>query len=672
MASPRPSSSMESVSEVDVYNLLELACKSVYRAKDGDSRQYAAIQKKCEDLFAKDYLFSVISNDQGSLNAAYPSNIVFLEQPLSGHNADPVIRPSASSTPPCDAARLREQILKARNARCRARFPVPVILYEGKRICRSATLSSGPEIYGRYGYDYFFSADPALQRHRYTRRMHTNVCKMLGNAEIPASLSLREIVDDQLLGSEGSAPALHSDWQLFTKVRKEDIRLLQIMAVNLICDFMVEKKKVKMWMNVTSSEKVDKENRYNDFAILALPYPGDNLFLSLLPGCEFFRGYRDNEYNGEGLVYDWSQGFVDVALDIPDDTISSQLNIDWKKYTTWDVVRLTQNYMKLLLKYVFDGNTGVLVHCISGWDRTPLFVSLLRLSLWADGRIHPSLTANEMAYLTVAYDWFLFGHHLPDRLEKGEEIFFFCFYMLKHLDSEDFSVLTLKGNRERRNTSDSNFEHILLEEEKLGSNTSLNSSCSSVSSRDLPPAVFPVLDSGDENLSFGNGNYVHHGTSSTPPTLTNSSESGSPLLHGRCFAPPSSPVAVPTSRRQRSESSSSVCAGSWQVINGTGSVRSSVSARDAVSSPTTLELNRNTSSSRSSLNGRHLEDKADGPLQRTVLLKRRRQRLQDVRKVIDNTYKTIIAGRFSGGRADGLGGFLQKMGLRSPAKATAV
>lgn len=27
--------------------------------------------------------------------------------------------------------------------------------------------------------------------------------------------------------------------------------------------------------------------------------------------------------------------------------------------------------------------SGLLVHCISGWDRTPLFVSLLRLSLWA-------------------------------------------------------------------------------------------------------------------------------------------------------------------------------------------------------------------------------------------------------------------------------------------------
>ena len=29
------------------------------------------------------------------------------------------------------------------------------------------------------------------------------------------------------------------------------------------------------------------------------------------------------------------------------------------------------------------GEGGMLIHCVSGWDRTPLFVSLLRLSLWA-------------------------------------------------------------------------------------------------------------------------------------------------------------------------------------------------------------------------------------------------------------------------------------------------
>jgi len=54
----------------------------------------------------------------------------------------------------------------------------------------------------------------------------------------------------------------------------------------------------------------------------------------------------------------------------------------------------------------------MLVHCISGWDRTPLFISLLRLSLWAEGAIHQSLSPIEILYLTIAYDWFLFGYFI--------------------------------------------------------------------------------------------------------------------------------------------------------------------------------------------------------------------------------------------------------------------
>src|SRR5205807_627229 len=70
----------------------------------------------------------------------------------------------------------------------------------------------------------------------------------------------------------------------------------------------------------------------------------------------------------------------------------------------------------------------------------PLFVSLLRLTLWADGKIHQSLNALEITFLTLAYDWYLFGHNLNDRITKGEEILFFCFYFLQYITSDDFSV----------------------------------------------------------------------------------------------------------------------------------------------------------------------------------------------------------------------------------------
>ena len=75
----------------------------------------------------------------------------------------------------------------------------------------------------------------------------------------------------------------------------------------------------------------------------------------------------------------------------------------------WNLAEVTQNYLRLLVGYLkygkrgqilysvhvvtfahfqllpldCKGDGGILVHCISGWDRTPLFISLLRLSLWA-------------------------------------------------------------------------------------------------------------------------------------------------------------------------------------------------------------------------------------------------------------------------------------------------
>lgn len=65
---------------------------------------------------------------------------------------------------------------------------------------------------------------------------------------------------------------------------------------------MVENKKVKFGMNVTSSEKVDKAQRYADFTLLSIPYPG----------CEFFKEYKDRDYMAEGLIFNWKQDYVDA------------------------------------------------------------------------------------------------------------------------------------------------------------------------------------------------------------------------------------------------------------------------------------------------------------------------------------------------------------------------
>ena len=110
------------------------------------------------------------------------------------------------------------------------------------------------------------------------------------------------------------------------------------------------------FFSVTSSEKVDKEKRYSEFKIVSLPYPG----------CEFFKEFRSNDYVAVGLVFDWTQSHVDAQIGVPEDSISATLPINWEQYQVWDIVKLTQNYMRLILRYLVDSSSGMLIHCISG------------------------------------------------------------------------------------------------------------------------------------------------------------------------------------------------------------------------------------------------------------------------------------------------------------------
>ncbi|CAF90391.1 unnamed protein product, partial [Tetraodon nigroviridis] len=392
--------------------------------------QVEVIEKRCLDLFGRDYKFSIIHNANGEVCGHYPRQIVYLE-----YQCTDVDRDGFESS--VQISKLQDLVNRSKLARCRGRFVCPVILYNGKHICRSSTLAGWGELYGRTGYNYIFSGG----------------------------------TDDTWTDSEDvpqeDTSVRNGDSQLFDKVRGHDIKLLRYLSVRYICDLMVENKKVKFGLNVTSSEKVDKAQRYADFTLLSVPYPG----------CEFFKEYKERDYTAEGLVFNWKQDYVDAPLTIPD-CFTQNLHIDWTRYQSWDLVEQTQNYLKLLLHIInSDDDSGLLVHCISGWDRTPLFVSLLRLSLWADGVVHASLEPAQVLYLTIAYDWFLFGHMLPDRLSKGEEIFFFCFNFLKHIVSEKFSAV----KKQRRKNSTVRDGHLIEEDfcqiksKDRGSVTSLSS-----------------------------------------------------------------------------------------------------------------------------------------------------------------------------------------------------
>uniref|UniRef100_G3PBN4 Myotubularin related protein 14 n=1 Tax=Gasterosteus aculeatus aculeatus TaxID=481459 RepID=G3PBN4_GASAC len=511
----------------EIADLIDLFSKMQYRAKEATPR-VEAIEKRCLELFARDYKYSIIDNSNGEVCGHYPRQIVFLE-----YQCTDVEKDRFEST--VQIGKLQDLVNRSKLARCRGRFVCPVILYNGKHICRSSTLAGWGELYGRTGYNYIFSGT------------QTN-----------------------------------GDSQLFDKVRGLDIKLLRYLSVRYICDLMVENKKVKFGLNVTSSEKADKVQRYADFTLLSVPYPG----------CEFFKDYKDRDYTAEGLVFNWNQDFVDAPLTIPT-CFTPNLNIDWTRYQSWDLVEQTQNYLKLLLHIINrDDESGLLVHCISGWDRTPLFVSLLRLSLWADGAVHASLEPAEILYLTIAYDWFLFGQLCYICFTSGPtcsllpQIFFFCFNFLKHIVSEKFSAVR-KPRRKNSHVKDGDFtveDLCQLKPRDRGSVTSLSSDFSLIA-EETGAASSLTNDAADLFSSPASSpqmvvcNKPHpldeHLFHPLSEARSSSSSSSNQSEHAATRTG-SSPLAVPGRRLAadytRSGSSLSTEYGSWQIVSGCGSI----------------------------------------------------------------------------------------------------
>ena len=388
---------------------------------DRQNSEAKAVQARCLELFERDHTCKLVPNESGGLCAHYPLDIIIptgdRDKPAEAADAgtdegEGVDRPAATTSPTGSPAEspvvdpddLAAMFAAARFARTRSRFVVPVILHRGKNICRSSTLARQAEIKARQ----------AQQR-----------------------------VKDMCYGSSSvsrldrTSPAAGADPSSDDSVghhRSHDIALLKALGVRFICDLMVEDRKVKYGFQVTSSEKVDKQGRYRSaFQLASVPYPG----------CELFTDLKRKKYRLTDVVYDWTGAEVNAPLLLPAASGSERLGVDWARYREWNLVELTQNYLKLFLGFLrcdaADNQHGLLVHCISGWDRTPLFISLLRISLWADGELHDSLSPAEMLYLTIGYDWLLFGHMLTDRLRKGEEILLFCFDFLQFVLGDEYA-----------------------------------------------------------------------------------------------------------------------------------------------------------------------------------------------------------------------------------------
>ncbi|KAH1029369.1 myotubularin-related protein 14 [Dendroctonus ponderosae] len=480
-------------------------------------------------LLEKDYSIVKLDNKLGKLCPQYPEIIPIMESPRSVttifENTDEV------ETVTLDLSKIAELCEGAKIARCRQRFVVPVILFNGKYVCRSSTLASKPEMCYRTGlsnvagYELlnsvkeFWWPDEGLE-------MSSNEDETAGSEPYDDDAKVKTICD---------------------KLRNLDIKLLKMYNVKSIVDIMVENRKYKHSLCVSASEKVDAA-RYSSFDLICLPYPG----------CEFFKDYHDANYQARGLVYDWESPLNDAVISVPDDNINRGLGISWEQYKKWDLIRITKNYMKYILNRLEEDSSGLLLHCISGWDRTPLFISLIRLSLWADGLIHRSLNAHEILYFTLAYDWYLFGHHLSNRLYKTEEIMAFCFDFLRHLGDIKYSAI-------RRCSGESRSE--LTAEE---GDAPVQGSRSSSTDPEAPLDAHET--STDSNASDTSDERI---TAEITDPLRNDSDSED-MNCGKTPSPtsPSQIRTPPAGGRRRTEST-----GSLEIIGDTGSVEKEYSSK---------------------------------------------------------------------------------------------
>eukprot|EP00049_Salpingoeca_infusionum_P017897 m.354845 g.354845 ORF g.354845 m.354845 type:complete len:553 (-) comp17120_c0_seq1:895-2553(-) len=354
------------------------------------------VSSECQALFERDYDIEAIPNERGELCEHYPVAIFV------------PIKERTASEPINDPKRLSALFKNARLARCRRRFPVPVLIVDGQNITRSATVALGKEILLRKGQDTLA------------------LVSRWWNGEQQGE------VEQQVKGGQ-AAPVPAGAQAQSMDLYQADAQLLDELGVKYICDLMIEQKKVKFGMYTSSSEKAltEETDVYQGFALATVPYPG----------VEWFKNIRSERYDASSTFFDWNFHEVNVELNIP--PISKPIpGISFDNYKEWSLAQLTYHYLHLFVHYLSQGDGGILVHCISGWDRTPLFASLLRMWYWAEGKAHTSLTSEEMVYLTIGYDWLLFGHQLDDRLDRGEEIFLFCFHMLKYLQADDFDFPT--------------------------------------------------------------------------------------------------------------------------------------------------------------------------------------------------------------------------------------
>lgn len=163
-----------------------------------------------------------------------------------------------------DTAQIKDLFNKSRIARCRGRFAVPVILFEGK-VCVLFILCNKSFPRGNISIDDVFAfcstyvevlpyqvdlrcmVGPALIS--FSPVESPSQCRIIrrGHQQIPSKPNWTSYLDCCDVLRKFSSLA-YSEWQLFNRVRGQDIKVLKMFSVGYIVDLMVEKKKVKFGM----------------------------------------------------------------------------------------------------------------------------------------------------------------------------------------------------------------------------------------------------------------------------------------------------------------------------------------------------------------------------------------------------------------------------------------
>lgn len=379
-------------------------------------------------LWERDYECLVIAND---LCSTYPPELVIPVAQRGG--AAPLLHDEA----------LRAAFADARLARARGRFPVPVLLLGRAYLVRSATLAVKGEALlssAKSAVTGFFTRSPTKTQSAPTQ---------LAAQSPPAQLERQE--------------------SLISRARRFDVALLRVLGVQYVADLMLEHKKAVRGIVVTSSEKADSRQRYAEFALLSLPFPG----------TEAAKDYSKNELASADVVWHATE-LGDAVLSIPPSLGATACFVEWGRWRQFGLSELTASYAGLLQRLLgahgpataaavtqsmpelptgapppIPSRVGrvhghlapagsVLIHCLSGWDRTPAFCCLLRSVMWADGLVHSSLDPLQFLALTLSWDWILFRHRFADRMKKHEEVLFFCFSFLQHTVRCDPPLLSFR------------------------------------------------------------------------------------------------------------------------------------------------------------------------------------------------------------------------------------